>query len=80
MDVNTRLVALSKYEWTFNQYLRSGQYQGGNLGELQDINSHHLALFGREADLSCMMCRGEMMTNVANWYFEQKNKAINEQV
>jgi hypothetical protein len=73
-----RIEALNKYEWVFNQFLRSGEYRGGNLGELQEINSHHLALFGREQDLSCNQCRGEMMRNVGEWYFKTKNKLINE--
>ena len=78
MEDKQRIEQLTKYEWTFNQYLKTGQYFGGNLGELQEINSHHLQLFGTEKDLSCMMCRAEMMTNVAEWYFKVKNKLVNE--
>lgn len=78
MENKQRIEQLTKYEWVFNQYLRGGEYRGGTLGELQEINSHYLDLFGYEADLSCIVCRSEMMTQVANWYFATKNATINE--
>lgn len=78
MDAKERVQALSKYEWVFNQFLRSGECQMGNLGEMQEVNSHHLALFGHEADLTCNDCRGHMMRAVGQWYFAAKNSIINE--
>jgi hypothetical protein len=76
-QIKARLETLEKYEWTFNQYLRSGEYRGGNLGELQDINENHYAIFGSYESLSCNHCRGNMMRAVAEWYFENKSKYIN---